>query len=149
MAAQEGNNAFNKFQDALTQLEGAFSIIAFINDKMIIVRDPSGYRPLCIGKFETGYAVASESCALDMIGATEIRDVEPGEVIILDKTRAGLIDELKAHLMDWDIKQKFCIFTQNTEFCLKKAEFIEQTGRILPKTAEFPPQKSSIPRKSA
>ena len=100
----------DRFIDTLQQINGAFSIIAFINDKMIIVRDPSGYRPLCIGKFETGYAVASESCALDMIGATEIRDVEPGEVIILDKTRAGLIDELKAHLMDWDIKQKFCIF---------------------------------------
>jgi amidophosphoribosyltransferase len=111
MARQFQNKSpVDRLIDALQLVNGAFSIIAFINDKMIIVRDPSGYRPLCIGKFETGYAVASESCALDMIGATEIRDVEPGEVIILDKTRAGLKDELKAHLLDWDVKKKFCIF---------------------------------------
>ena len=100
----------DRFIDTLQAINGAFSVIAFINDKMIVARDPNGYRPLCIGKFDTGYAIASESCALDMIGATEIRDVEPGEVIILDKTRAGLIDELKAHLMDWDVTNKFCIF---------------------------------------
>ena len=111
MARQFKNKSpVDRLIDALQEANGAFSIIAFINDKMIIVRDPSGYRPLCIGKFDTGYAVASESCALDIIGATEIRDVEPGEVIILDKTRAGLKDELKAHLLDWDVAPKFCIF---------------------------------------
>jgi amidophosphoribosyltransferase len=111
MARQFKNKSpVDRLIDALQEANGAFSIIAFINDKMIIVRDPSGYRPLCIGKFDTGYAVASESCALDIIGATEIRDVEPGEVIILDKTRVGLKDELKAHLLDWDVKKRFCIF---------------------------------------
>jgi amidophosphoribosyltransferase len=112
LVAQQFKNKspVDRLIDALQKVNGAFSIIAFINDKMIIVRDPSGYRPLCIGKFDTGYAVASESCALDIIGATEIRDVEPGEVIILDKTRVGLKDELKAHLLDWDVKKRFCIF---------------------------------------
>ena len=99
-----------RFINTLQEVNGAFSIITFINDKMVIARDPNGYRPLCIGRFETGYAVASESCALDMIGATEIRDVEPGEIIILDKARVGLKDELKAHVIEWEIKKKFCIF---------------------------------------
>lgn len=106
----QNKSPIDRLIDTLHVVDGAFSIVAFVNNKMVVARDPCGYRPLCIGKFETGYVVASESCALAMIGATEIRDVEPGEVIIFDQTRPGLKDELKAHLMDWDVKKKFCIF---------------------------------------
>jgi amidophosphoribosyltransferase len=72
--------------EACGSLQGAFSlIIASGEEKLIAVRDPHGYRPLCIGKSEIGYAVASESCALDSCGFSFIRDLRPGEVVIFDK----------------------------------------------------------------
>jgi amidophosphoribosyltransferase len=69
---------------AAERLHGAFSlVIASSKNKLIAVRDPNGYRPLCIGKNKTGYAVASESCALDACGFEFVRDVLPGEVIVI------------------------------------------------------------------
>ncbi|MDR0294021.1 MAG: amidophosphoribosyltransferase [Oscillospiraceae bacterium] len=69
-------------------LQGAFSlVIASGRDKLIAVRDPSGFRPLCIGENETGTAVASESCALDVCGFEFARDVAPGEVVVIENGR--------------------------------------------------------------
>jgi amidophosphoribosyltransferase len=65
----------------LQQLRGAFSLLLLLEDRMIAVRDPNGFRPLAIGKFDGAVVVASETCALDLIGAEYIRDVEPGEVV--------------------------------------------------------------------
>jgi len=71
---------------AMTKLEGSYSILVMSPKKIIAVRDPLGYRPLCIGKVD-GKAVvfSSESCALDAIGADFVRDVEPGEIVVADK----------------------------------------------------------------
>ena len=55
------------------------------NDTLIATRDPNGFRPLCLGKLDSGYVVASETCALDLVEAEYIRDVEPGEILIIDK----------------------------------------------------------------
>ena len=68
----------------MRQLEGAYSLVIQTKDTMIAVRDPLGIRPLCLGKLNGGWIVASESCALDHLGAEYLRDVEPGEVIIVD-----------------------------------------------------------------
>ena len=69
---------------AVPQLEGAFSLIVMSAQKMIAVRDPNGFRPLCIGTFhDGGFVFASESCALNAVGAEFLRDVEPGEMIVL------------------------------------------------------------------
>ena len=66
-------------------LEGSFSlIIASSDDQLIAVRDPSGYRPLCLGRNDSGFAVASESCALDTCGFAFIRDINPGEIVVVD-----------------------------------------------------------------
>lgn len=70
--------------EALRQVVGAYSIVAQTNDMVIGVRDPFGVRPLVLGKLEDAYILASESCALDIIGAGYIREIEPGEVVILD-----------------------------------------------------------------
>ena len=79
---REGNSGVIK---AANSLKGAFSlIILFSNGTMIAVRDPNGYRPLCIGKSKAGVAVASESCALDSCGFEFVRDVAPGEVVIIE-----------------------------------------------------------------
>ncbi len=70
----------------LKELEGAFAIAVILGDKLIGARDPLGIRPLCLGRTEDGiYVLSSESCALDGIGAEFIRDIEPGEVVIIDE----------------------------------------------------------------
>ena len=71
---------------AMIDLKGSYSLVIMTENKLYAVRDPYGNRPLCLGKLgENGYVVASESCALDAIGATFLRDVEPGEIVTIDE----------------------------------------------------------------
>ena len=70
-------------EDALRRVEGAFSVVAMTRTKLIGVRDPLGVRPLVIGKVGDGYALSSETCALDIIGAEFVREVEPGEMVVI------------------------------------------------------------------
>ncbi len=74
-------------QNAVTKLKGAFSLVIMSPTKLIAVRDSEGFRPLCLGKMENDgtYVVASESCAFDSIGATFIRDIKAGEMLVIDK----------------------------------------------------------------
>jgi amidophosphoribosyltransferase len=74
--------------DAVSQVRGAFSFVMMTKDRVIGVRDPHGFRPLAIGRLGDAWVVCSETCALDLIGATYVRDVEPGEVVIA--SAAGL-----------------------------------------------------------
>ena len=71
---------------ALNRIKGAYSLVIMSPTKMIAARDEMGFRPLCIGRLpeENGYVVASESCALDAVGAEFVRDVEPGEIVVFD-----------------------------------------------------------------
>ena len=73
----------DKFIDALGYLEGAYSLVALTNKKLIGARDPLGIRPLVLGKLDKSYILASETCALDIIGAEFVREVENGEVIVI------------------------------------------------------------------
>jgi len=75
----------DRFIDALSQIEGGYALVALTNKKLIGARDPLGIRPLVIGDLDGRYVLASETCALDTIGATFVRDVEHGEVVIIDK----------------------------------------------------------------
>lgn len=70
--------------EALSQLEGAYSIVLSLNDTLIGARDPHGFRPLCIGRIDGAYILASETCALDLIQAEYVREVEPGEIVFID-----------------------------------------------------------------
>ncbi|WP_419902439.1 amidophosphoribosyltransferase [Kiloniella sp.] len=72
-----------KVIDAIQRIQGAYALLCMTKEGVIAVRDPNGIRPLVLGKFEDGYVVASETCALDIIGAEFIRDVEPGELIVI------------------------------------------------------------------
>lgn len=74
--------------DAVKQVEGAFSLIFLSRSKMFAMRDRFGFRPLCLGRLGDGYVVASETCALETIGARYIRDVEPGELLIFERNKA-------------------------------------------------------------
>lgn len=72
--------------ESVSQIRGAFSIAMLTKDKLIAVRDPHGFRPLAVGRLGDATVVCSETCALDLIGATYIRDVEPGEVLVISKS---------------------------------------------------------------
>jgi len=69
--------------ESIAQISGAFSFALLTKDRLIAARDPHGFRPLALGKLDDAYIVCSETCALDLIGATYIRDVEPGELLII------------------------------------------------------------------
>ncbi len=66
-------------------IQGAYSLVLMSAQKLVAARDPNGFRPLCIGTLDGGYIFASESCALDAVGARFVRDVEPGEIVVADK----------------------------------------------------------------
>ncbi|MEE8438983.1 MAG: amidophosphoribosyltransferase [Micropepsaceae bacterium] len=90
--------------DALKQVEGAYSLVALTSKKLIGARDPYGVRPLVLGKLDDAWILASESCAFDIIGAEFVRDVEPGEMVVI--THDGL-ESLKPFVSK---PQRFCIF---------------------------------------
>ena len=104
LARTKGTNPISRLLKVLNQVNGAFSIVALLDNKLVIARDSHGFRPLVIGQYEEGYAVASESCSLDLIGATNIKDVEPGEVIVLwDRKKT-------TYHLDKKVTKHFCIF---------------------------------------
>ncbi len=70
---------------ALSKLKGAYSLVIMTPDKLMAIRDPWGVRPLCLGTIDNGWVVSSESCALDLINAKYVREVEPGEMILIEK----------------------------------------------------------------
>jgi amidophosphoribosyltransferase len=74
-----------KLADALQNVEGAYSIVVLIGDTLLAARDPRGWRPLVMGKLGDSYVFASESCALDIVGAVAIREVERGEIVAVDR----------------------------------------------------------------
>ncbi|MEG0134098.1 MAG: amidophosphoribosyltransferase [Clostridium sp.] len=75
----------NAVLDAIQAVRGSFAMVILTETKLIGVRDPHGIRPLCIGKMDEGYVLSSESCALDAIGAELVRDVEPGEIVVINE----------------------------------------------------------------
>ncbi|SMO76568.1 amidophosphoribosyltransferase [Fodinibius sediminis] len=97
--------------DALEQIEGAYSLVMLTDDKLIAVRDPNGFRPLALGKVDGSYCVASETCAFDIIDAEYVRDIEPGEVLVMDQ-EAGSDSEPESYHLDpeYGTDTSQCIF---------------------------------------
>ncbi len=94
-----------RMKDALRRVEGAFSVVAMTRTKLIGVRDAHGVRPLVLGRIGgDGWALASETCALDIIGADFIREIEPGEMVVIEH------DELTSYRPFEQRKPRFCIF---------------------------------------
>lgn len=92
---------------AMDKIKGAYSLIVMSPRKLIGARDPYGFRPLCIGKRDNAYILASETCALDTIGATFVRDVEPGEIVTITPRKG--IESDKSHCLPKE-KEARCIF---------------------------------------
>jgi amidophosphoribosyltransferase len=68
----------------MTQIRGAYSMVVMTEDGIIAAKDPNGFRPLCIGRLNSGYVVASETCALDLVEAEYIREIDPGEIVVIN-----------------------------------------------------------------
>jgi amidophosphoribosyltransferase len=85
VAKSRRNRFVDRFVDALSQIEGAYSLAALTNKKLVGARDPLGIRPLVIGRLDGAAILASETCALDIIGAKYVRDVENGEIVVFDE----------------------------------------------------------------
>ncbi|SVC94518.1 uncharacterized protein METZ01_LOCUS347372, partial [marine metagenome] len=92
-----------KLIDALHHLVGAYSLVIQTNEALIGARDPRGVRPLVLGELDGSYILCSETCALDIIGATFVRDVEPGEVIVIDEVGLRSLQPFPAA-----VKNRFC-----------------------------------------
>lgn len=88
LARSDQETVSDRFLDAIRQIEGGFALVGLTNKKLIGARDPSGLRPLILGKIDTGFVLASETCALDLMGAEFVREIDPGEVVII--TQEGL-----------------------------------------------------------
>lgn len=90
--------------EILPAAKGAYSLLMLTKDQLIGIRDTYGFRPLCIGKLENSFVLASETCALDLVGAEYVRDVEPGEIVIINKNGLESIRPFSP------TRKAFCIF---------------------------------------
>jgi len=101
--ASPGRNWQQKIGHAMSRLQGAYSLVILTENELIGVRDSFGVRPLCLGSIDGGWSIASESCALDHIGARFIREIEPGEIVVIDKQGVKSFKKGKG-------KKALCIF---------------------------------------
>ncbi len=145
MARPESKTREECLLKAVRQLEGAYCFVMLSEDELIGIRDPHGFRPLCLGKLEDAYVLASETCALDLIHAQYIRDIEPGEVLIIN--RKGL--KSLYPFRDVEVKKSFCIFEHvyfsrpdSHVFGESVAKVRERLGEILAK--EHPAQADIV-----
>lgn len=104
IARSRKRNFQDKLVDALSRVRGAFSLVLLTRDQIIGVRDPNGFRPLCLGQVDGAWVIASETCALDLIQARYVREIEPGEVVFINKS--GIHSVSPFH----KVKHSFCIF---------------------------------------
>jgi amidophosphoribosyltransferase len=124
---------------ALSQVQGAYSMLLLTQDQIIGARDPNGFRPLCLGKLNGAYVLASETCALDLVDAQYVRDIEPGEIIFINKNGLRSIKPAR------EVRKAFCIFEfiyfarpDSYIFGQNVYQVRKRLGRMLAK--EFQPQ---------
>ncbi len=104
IARSRNDDPYERIAEALRNVRGAFSLLFLRESEMIAVRDPFGVRPLSIGRVDGAYVIASETCAFDLIGGEHIRDVEPGEMVIINQSGLRSIKALQS------TRKAHCIF---------------------------------------
>ena len=130
----ETHSVEDAIAETMKEIKGSYSLIVNSPSKLIAVRDPEGIRPLCLGKLENSYVFASETCALDTIGATFIRDIEPGEIVVVTKDKIYSKKELckgKSHLCIFE----YIYFARTDSFIegVSVHEARKEAGRYLAK----------------
>lgn len=104
VATSRARESADRLADALNQVQGAYSLVCLTNKALIGVRDPFGVRPLVLGRLDDAHILASESCALDIIGAKFERDIEPGEMIVITRSNVESLRPFRP------VPRRFCIF---------------------------------------
>jgi len=104
IARAKSGEPIERIASAVRQISGAFSLLLMTEKELIAIRDPYGIRPLCLGQIKDAYVVASETCAFDLIGATYLRDIEPGEMLIIDENGLNSIKIFNS------VKRAYCVF---------------------------------------
>ena len=104
VARSHQDTVIDRLIDAIKQIEGAFSLVCIAKDMLIGVRDPHGVRPLVLGKQGDAFVLASETCALDIVGASFVRDLAPGEMVVIDKNGINSRQPFQPQ------SHRFCIF---------------------------------------
>jgi amidophosphoribosyltransferase len=105
LMAQPGNGEDNNLVHTMRRIEGAYSLVLMTEKDLIGIRDPHGFRPLCLGRIGGGWVLASETCALDLIHAKFVRDVEPGEIVMINEDGLTSLQAFPEHE-----RRSFCIF---------------------------------------
>ena len=141
IAKSNKNKLLDRIIDGIKKIQGAYSLIFLSEDKMFVVRDPHGFRPLSLGKIinnndEETYIVASETCAFDLVGATFVRDVKPGELLIFEKNKPPVSMQI------FEATPHHCIFEyvyfarpDSTVFGKNVYKLRKEMGRTLAKEA--------------
>ena len=128
IAKSKRQKILDKIIDALFKIQGGYALTILINKKLIGVRDPFGIRPLLIGKIGKSYVLASESCAFDIIGAKLVREVENGEIVIIDENGLESIKPFPK------IKERPCIFEyiyfSRPDSIIKNTSFYEYRKKL-------------------
>jgi amidophosphoribosyltransferase len=105
-ARSDGRDLERALMEVLPQLEGAFSFVLMDDAHVIGVRDPNGFRPLCLGRLDAGWVLASETPALDIVGARFVRELEPGEMVVIDASGTRSLHPFAPERVD----PKLCLF---------------------------------------
>ena len=104
VARSHRKSPLGRLTEALMQIEGAYALVCAFDDQLVGVRDPLGIRPLVLGKLDGGFVLASETCGLDIVGAEFIRDIKPGEMVVIDKTG------VQSSMPFAETGSRFCVF---------------------------------------
>lgn len=102
--SSEKDNIEDAIKEAISRVKGSYSVLILTRDKIFGIRDPHGFRPLVLGRLEGNYIIASETCALDIIDAEFIRDIDPGEIVVLDR------DGIRSQMMLPVDRISMCVF---------------------------------------
>ena len=104
MAQAKSENFVDRAAEALRQVSGAYSLVLMTENELLAARDPYGFRPLCLGKLDGAYIIASETCVMELIEAEFIREVEPGELILINE------NGLQSFFPFKKVESKYCVF---------------------------------------
>lgn len=104
LAGSSFDSLEDSLKEALWEMRGAYSLGFLSCKKLIAVRDPWGFRPLCLGKLDSGYLVSSESCAIEVVGGEFIREINPGEMLVIDE------NGLRSFSYAYSSRKAFCVF---------------------------------------
>ncbi len=147
----DGRDLERALVDVLPKLEGAFSLVLMDDSHVVGVRDPNGFRPLCLGRLDNGWVLSSETTGLDIVGAHFVRDLDPGEIVVIDATGTRSLRPFPAER----IQPKLCLF-EFVYFARPDSRLYGQTvhmsrqrmGELLAEQSPLPPDTVSPTREA-